>query len=137
MPELPPSAYPALFEHTRDGVLVLDPTLRVVAVNRAAEALLGPATCGWGSRCGPCCRAGRPPRSPLRAALPMSRSVTWARCTRCACWPCRRTGAGCCCSGAWTPPRRPSPSSGSRRSSSRRWCATARWPSSPSAAPSR
>ncbi|RKI19198.1 response regulator [Corallococcus sp. AB030] len=42
MPELPPSAYPALFEHTRDGVLVLDPTLRVVAVNRAAEALLGP-----------------------------------------------------------------------------------------------
>ena len=42
MPELPPSAYPALFEHTRDGVLVLDPTLRVVAVNRAAEALVGP-----------------------------------------------------------------------------------------------
>ncbi|CAM3281355.1 PAS domain-containing hybrid sensor histidine kinase/response regulator [Corallococcus soli] len=42
MPELPPSAYPALFEHMRDGALVLDPTLRVVAVNRAAEGLLGP-----------------------------------------------------------------------------------------------
>ncbi|RJS15394.1 hybrid sensor histidine kinase/response regulator [Corallococcus sp. H22C18031201] len=41
MPDLPFSAHAAVFEHTRDGVLVLDRAHRIVDVNRAAENVFG------------------------------------------------------------------------------------------------
>ncbi|WP_141620572.1 response regulator [Myxococcus sp. AB036A] len=69
--DLASSAHAAIFEHSRDGVLVLDAGQRIVEVNRAAERIFGPRGRLVGQPVGLLLPGWRPPepRVPADAAL--------------------------------------------------------------------
>ncbi|WP_043710696.1 response regulator [Corallococcus macrosporus] len=75
--DLASSAHAAVFEHSRDGVLVLDAAQRIVEVNRAAERIFGPRAGLVGQPVGVLLPGWRPPE-PRASADTASRETELA-----------------------------------------------------------